>query len=84
MLGLGETDEEILDVMADLQMVGCDFLTIGQYLQPTPKHAAVEKFYHPTEFERFAALGKELGFLHVEAGPLVRSSYRADRLGEHL
>lgn len=84
MLGLGETDDEILHVMADLRMVDCDFLTIGQYLQPTPKHAPVEKYYHPTEFERFAAVGKEMGFLHVEAGPLVRSSYRADRLKGHI
>ena len=84
MLGLGETDDEVLEVMADLRTVCCDFLTIGQYLQPTLKHAAVEKFYHPDEFSRFAAFGREMGFLHVEAGPLVRSSYRADRLGKHL
>ncbi|MBI5072843.1 lipoyl synthase [Candidatus Woesearchaeota archaeon] len=84
MLGLGETDDEIFEVMADLRMIGCDFLTIGQYLQPTLKHAAVSKFYHPTEFEKFVSFGKELGFLHVEAGPLVRSSYRADKLNSHL
>lgn len=84
MLGLGENDDEILEVMGDLRMIGCDFLTIGQYLQPTLKHAPVSKFYHPSEFSRFASLGKEMGFLHVEAGPLVRSSYRADRLGKHL
>lgn len=80
MLGLGETEDEIFELMGDLRMVGCDFLTIGQYLQPTPKHAEVQKFYHPDEFERFAKIGKEMGFLHVEAGPLVRSSYRADKL----
>ncbi len=80
MLGLGETDDEILQVMADLRMVGCNFLTLGQYLQPTLKHAPVEKYYPPSEFERFAQIGKEMGFLHVEAGPLVRSSYRADKL----
>ena len=84
MLGLGETEDEILEVMGDLRMIGCDFLTLGQYLQPTPKHAPVSQFYHPSAFERFAALGKEMGFLHVEAGPLVRSSYRADRLNAHL
>lgn len=84
MLGLGESEDEILEVMADLRTVGCDFLTIGQYLQPTLKHAPVSRFYHPTEFEKFALFGKELGFAHVEAGPLVRSSYRADRLDEHL
>ncbi len=84
MLGLGETEEEILEVMADLRMAGCDFLTIGQYLQPTAKHAPVSKFYHPSEFEKFVSFGEELGFLHVEAGPLVRSSYRADRLNTLL
>ena len=84
MLGLGETEDEILEVMADLAMVDCDFLTIGQYLQPTLKHAAVEKFYHPGEFSRFAAFGMEMGFLHVEAGPLVRSSYRADKLNKFV
>ena len=84
MLGLGENEDEIIEVMGDLRMVGCDFLTIGQYLQPTLKHAPVEKFYHPSEFSRFAVLGKEMGFLHVEAGPLVRSSYRADRLKEFV
>lgn len=84
MLGLGETEDEIFEVMGDLRMVGCDFLTIGQYLQPTPRHAAVQKFYHPEEFLRFAQIGKEMGFLHVEAGPLVRSSYRADKLNGHL
>ncbi len=84
MLGLGETEDEILEVMADLRTVGCDFLTIGQYLQPTSKHAPVSKFYHPSEFEKFVAFGNELGFLHVEAGPLVRSSYRADKLNEHI
>ena len=84
MLGLGETDDEIIEVMADLRMIGCDFLTIGQYLQPTLKHAAVEKFYHPDEFSRFAAFGREMGFLHVEAGPLVRSSYRADKLDKFV
>ncbi len=84
MLGLGESEDEIFEVMGDLRMIGCDFLTIGQYLQPTPKHTPVSQFYPPSAFERFAALGKEMGFLHVEAGPLVRSSYRADRLKQHL
>jgi lipoyl synthase len=84
MLGLGETDEEVLQCMADLRMVGVDFLTLGQYLQPTPRHAAVMRWYRPEEFDRFAVLGREMGFLHVEAGPLVRSSYRADKLGMHV
>ena len=84
MLGLGERENEIIEVMGDLRMVDCNFLTIGQYLQPTVKHAVVEKYYHPSAFEKFSAIGKEMGFLHVEAGPLVRSSYRADRLNRFV
>ncbi len=84
MLGLGETRDEIFQIMGDLRMAGVDFLTIGQYLQPSSKHAAVQKFYHPAEFDRFTAIGREMGFQHVEAGPLVRSSYRADKLRQHI
>jgi lipoyl synthase len=80
MLGLGETDEEVFQCMADLRMVGVDFLTLGQYLQPTTRHATVMRWYTPEEFESFAQLGRKMGFAHVEAGPLVRSSYRADKL----
>ena len=80
MLGLGETKEEIITLMKQLRTHECDFLCIGQYLQPTPKHAKVEKFYAPSEFKEFEMLGYQLGFKHVEAGPLVRSSYRADKL----
>jgi lipoic acid synthetase len=79
MVGLGESEAEVLAVMADLRAVGCDLLTIGQYLRPSQKHLPVERFYPPEEFERFVDRGRELGFGHVEAGPLVRSSYHAHR-----
>jgi len=80
MLGLGETKEEIIELMHQLRNVDCDFLCIGQYLQPTPKHAKVEKFYTPEEFKLLQEYAESLGFKHVESGPLVRSSYRADKL----
>ncbi len=79
MVGLGETREEILEVMADLRAAGCDILTIGQYLRPSQRHVPVERFYPPEEFESLAEHGRELGFRHVEAGPLVRSSYHAQQ-----
>ncbi len=77
MVGLGETPEEVLQVMSDLHENGCDILTIGQYLQPTKEHLPVERFVHPDEFAMYKTRGKELGFKHVESGPLVRSSYHA-------
>jgi lipoyl synthase len=79
MLGLGETREELLTVMQDLRGVGVDVLTLGQYLQPTKAHLAVERFLHPDEFTEFRERGLEMGFGLVEAGPLVRSSYHAER-----
>lgn len=79
MVGLGETKHELLLVMVDLVDVGCDVLTIGQYLRPSAKHAPVERYYRPEEFEELAEDGRRLGFRHVEAGPLVRSSYHAER-----
>ncbi len=79
MLGIGETDDEIVTVMHDLRAVDCDVLTLGQYLQPTKEHLPVERFVHPEQFDRFRALAMELGFRHCEAGPLVRSSYHAER-----
>ena len=79
MVGLGETEEEILETMRDLRSVNCDLLTIGQYLRPTKKHHKIDKFYHPKEFTKFENIGLELGFKHVAAGPLVRSSYHADQ-----
>jgi lipoic acid synthetase len=77
MLGLGEMREEVLQSMSDLVAQGTDILTLGQYLQPTRKHLPVVRFVHPREFAEYKQLGRELGFRHVESGPLVRSSYHA-------
>lgn len=77
MLGLGETTEEVIEVMADLRAVECDIFTIGQYLQPTKHHLPVERYVHPDEFAFLKRKGIEMGFRHVESGPLVRSSYHA-------
>jgi len=79
MLGLGERDEEVLEVLRDLREAGVEVVTLGQYLQPTKSHLPVERFVHPREFEAFRDRGMALGFLHVESGPLVRSSYHAER-----
>lgn len=78
-VGMGETAEEVWEVMRDLRAVSCDIMTIGQYLQPTKQHLPVTRFYHPDEFAAFKAEGLALGFSHVESGPLVRSSYHAER-----
>jgi lipoyl synthase len=78
MLGLGEQEDEILQVMKDLRAVDVDILTLGQYLQPTKEHLPVERYVTPEEFARWKTIGLELGFAHVESGPLVRSSYHAD------
>jgi len=77
MLGLGETREEVLEAMEEIAAQGTHILTLGQYLQPTPEHLPVERFVHPDEFAEFKRLGEPMGFKHVEAGPLVRSSYHA-------
>jgi lipoic acid synthetase len=83
MVGLGEEPEELRATMADLRSVGCDIITLGQYLRPSVKHLAVARFYPPAEFEELARAARAMGFRHVEAAPLVRSSYRAARqLGE--
>jgi lipoic acid synthetase len=79
MVGLGEEREELLAVMTDLVDAGCQVLTMGQYLQPTPRHRPVARYYHPDEFAELAREGRRLGFRHVEAAPLVRSSYHAER-----
>jgi lipoic acid synthetase len=77
MVGLGETREEILQVMDDLRAAEVDFLTVGQYLQPTPKHAPIGRFWTPAEFDELAAMARAKGFLMVSASPLTRSSYHA-------
>ena len=84
MVGLGESREEVHQVMDDLRAADVDFLTVGQYLQPTPKHHAIERFWTPEEFEGLAAMAKGRGFLMVSATPLTRSSYHADRDFESL
>jgi lipoic acid synthetase len=80
MLGLGERDNEILQTMVDLRAANVDILTLGQYLRPTPNHLAVERYVTPAEFEAYRAEGLELGFVEVVAGPMVRSSYRAEQV----
>jgi len=77
MLGLGEQREEVLAAIEDLARQGTDILTLGQYLQPTPKHLPVLRFVHPDEFAEYKEFGERIGFRHVESGPLVRSSYHA-------
>jgi len=77
MLGLGETLDEVIAVMDELRTAGVSFLTLGQYLQPSPIHLPIRRFVAPREFEELALRGRQLGFAHVEAGPLVRSSYHA-------
>ena len=79
MLGLGETDDEVLAVLRELYEAGVQVVALGQYLQPTKEHLPVERFVTPAEFDRFRDRGLELGLLHVEAGPLVRSSYHAEQ-----
>ena len=82
MLGLGEAKEEVLATMRDLAAQGTDILTLGQYLQPTRDHLPVVRFVHPNEFAEYKQLGLEMGFKHVESGPLVRSSYHAQEQAE--
>jgi lipoic acid synthetase len=77
MLGLGETREEVLQSMNEIAAQGTDILTLGQYLQPTRDHLPVVRFVHPEEFAEYKELGRQIGFRHVESGPLVRSSYHA-------
>jgi lipoic acid synthetase len=79
MLGLGETKAEVVQTMQDLFDNGCDVITIGQYLQPSSKHLAVERFVHPDEFAEFQEIGYSIGLDHVESGPLVRSSYHSEK-----
>ena len=80
MLGLGETSDELQQTMRDLRAANVDVLTLGQYMQPTRNHLPVVRYVTPEEFNQYRQFGLELGFLEVAAGPLVRSSYRADRI----
>lgn len=77
MLGLGETEAEIIETMEDLRAVGCDRITLGQYMRPSLNHLPVQKYWHPEEFDRLGEIARSLGFSHVRSGPLVRSSYHA-------
>lgn len=79
MLGLGETEEEIFEALDDLASVNCDVVTMGQYLQPTPKHLPVARFVHPDDFKKYKEYALNKGFKFVESGPLVRSSYHAEK-----
>ena len=78
MLGLGETEDEIISALSDLRDANCDLLTLGQYLQPTLRHLPVVNFINPNTFSTLASVGRQMGFLHVASGPMVRSSYHAD------
>jgi lipoic acid synthetase len=78
MLGLGETEEELLVALQDLRRARCDILTLGQYLQPTLKHLPVKEFVTPEKFQEHGERAREMGFVHVASGPMVRSSYHAD------
>ena len=80
MLGLGETNEEVIDLLQDIKDNQVDILTLGQYLRPTINHLPIEKWYSPKEFNTFKEIAKEIGFLEVASGPMVRSSYRADKV----
>lgn len=79
MLGLGETEEEVIQTMKDLREANCDIITIGQYLQPSKKHLPVKEFITPDQFKKYETLGLEMGFMYVESGALVRSSYKAHK-----
>ena len=80
MVGLGETESEVIDSMNDLRANQVDILTIGQYLQPSSWHLDVADYIHPDQFKKYESIGKSLGFLYVASGPLVRTSYRAGEL----
>ena len=79
MLGLGETEDEIIETMKDLREAGCDVITIGQYLQPSKLHYPIQAYVHPDIFEKYREIGYEMGFRHVESAPMVRSSYHAEK-----
>jgi lipoic acid synthetase len=82
MVGVGETWDELLETMKEIRDAGVSILTVGQYLQPSKKHLEVAKYYHPDEFEKIKHAGLEIGFPVVESGPLVRSSYHAEKAAD--
>jgi lipoic acid synthetase len=82
MVGLGEKWDELVSTFRDLSQAGCQILTIGQYLRPTPAHAPLARYYRPDEFRDLKAIALDLGFAHVESGPLVRSSYHAHEMAD--
>ena len=84
MVGLGETPDEVREVMRDLRSVDVDILTVGQYLQPSRQHLQIERYWHPEEFEEIRQAGLAMGFKWVEASPLVRSSYNAEQQADAL
>lgn len=84
MVGLGESSEEVVNVMRDLREVDCDFLTIGQYLRPSPHHLEVKEFIHPEKFQEYGKIAKDLGFLNISSSPFTRSSYHAKDMLNHL
>lgn len=79
MCGMGETEEEVIQTMKDLREAGVDIITLGQYMQPTPRHLKVAEYIHPDQFAKYKSIGEELGFEYIESGPLVRSSYHAEQ-----
>ena len=79
MLGLGETDDEIIETLKDLREAGCEVVTIGQYLQPTRQHWPLQEYITPEQFEEYGRIAREMGFIHVESAPMVRSSYHAEK-----
>ena len=79
MVGLGETDDEVLNTMSEVADLGVEIFNVGQYLQPTKKHLPVFEYITPGQFRKYEEIGKSLGFSHVESGPLVRSSYHAEK-----
>ncbi|OLN32732.1 Lipoate synthase [Desulfosporosinus metallidurans] len=84
MLGLGEEEREVVNVMKDLRNIGCDIITIGQYLQPSPQHLPVKEYVHPDVFNKYESIAIEQGFLHVASGPFVRSSFNAIEFSEKV
>ena len=84
MLGLGETEEEVIGLLQELREVECDFLTVGQYLQPRPDRLPVVRYIPPEEFEKYKEIGLEMGFRSVASGPFVRSSFHASQMFEKM